>query len=201
MPAELTLRLVHREEVEEVLDEDVYVVEGDPAIIESQLKPLVDHLAVTHESQEAVILAFQDAPNQSGPYAVQMLRNAKARDELLAEFGALTAAEVATVIGSSAKNAASRASRLHQQHKIFRVPHGGKHLYPAFQFAPDSGQPLGIIHELIEGLRPTHTPWQIALWCVTPNVWLDNQRPVDLFQSTPDRAREAIRHEAEELDF
>jgi hypothetical protein len=113
-------------------------------------------------------------------------QSAQARSELLAEFGALTAEEVADQAGSKARNRSALASRWHSEGRIFAVPWHGRSLYPAFKFSDGRPSPtveraLPILHE--RGLDG----WPLALWFTTPTGWLWDTRPVDLLDEDPER--------------
>jgi hypothetical protein len=43
--------------------------------------------------------------------------------------------------------------------------------------------------------------WELALWFLASNGWLDGGRPVDLLKSDPEGVVEAARREAEGLFF
>jgi hypothetical protein len=128
---------------------------------------------------------------------LQARRNAAARTELLTEFGALTASQVAELSGSEAKNRSALAGRWRREGKLVAVEHHGTVYYPAFQF-DENGKPRPVIESVLTHLdNPSVTSWQQALWFTTANGWLDGQRPVDLLESEPDAvvaaAREAFR--------
>ncbi len=135
-----------------------------------------------------------------GPATTEQLRlNAEARAAFLTEWPSLTSAQVADLLGSTAKNRAALAHKLSRRGAIFGVQFKRQDLYPAFQFDPVQGQPLpalsGVLAALaVAGLRA----WEIAFWFVQPNGWLDDDaRPVDLLVSSPDAVVDAASHEAE----
>jgi hypothetical protein len=68
--------------------------------------------------------------------------------------------------------------------KVFGVTHGGRDLFPAFQFGED-GQPLPVINEILAILNrdPHRTDWDNALWFVGDTGWLDGRRPLDCILS------------------
>ena len=135
-----------------------------------------------------------------GPATTEQLRlNAEARAAFLTEWPSLTSAQVADLLGSTAKNRAALAHKLSGRGAIFGVQFKRQDLYPAFQFDPVQGQPLpglpGVLAALARaGLRG----WEIAFWCVQPNGWLDGDaRPVDLLASSPGAVIEAAAREAD----
>jgi hypothetical protein len=42
-------------------------------------------------------------------------------------------------------------------------------------------------------LAPSHDPWELATWFVTPSSWLEHVRPIDLLEMAPARVLEAAR--------
>lgn len=122
-----------------------------------------------------------DLVRLSEPTVTQAQLEATARARLLAEFGALTSAEVAERAGFTGKNAAQTAYRWRQQGRIFGVERNGETLHPSFQFDSRTGQPLPVIREILKVLRSADmSPWSIALWFTAPSGILDGRRPVDV---------------------
>ena len=115
-----------------------------------------------------------DAPRDD-VHAVLELDNAKLRADYVEETRLLTGAEVRAASGLSPKNASEPASRWKREGRIFAVRHGGRDLYPAFQFA--DGQPRSVIKSILAVMPSSATPWQIALWFASGNGWLDGAEP------------------------
>ena len=138
-----------------------------------------------------------DVPLPEPAVLLQARRNAEARAALLTEFGALTAAQVAELSGSDAKNRSAIAGRWRREGRLVAVDHHGKTYYPGFQFDAD-GHPRPVVAEALEHLSASSvTPWQQALWFTTANGWLDGRRPVDVLDDDPGAivaaAREVLR--------
>ena len=57
-------------------------------------------------------------------------------------------------------------------------------LYPAFQFDAQ-GRPRQMISKVLAALGTEVGGWQTALWFVTPNGWLDEEKPVDMLEREP----------------
>jgi hypothetical protein len=131
------------------------------------------------------------------PVVLQARRNAEARAMLLSEFGALTAAEVAELAGSEAKNTSALAGRWRREGRLVTVEHHGRTYYPGFQFDAEA-KPRAVVAEVLQHLNaPSMTAWQQALWFTTANGWLGGRRPVDLLDDEPEAvvtaARDALR--------
>ena len=115
-----------------------------------------------------------DAPRDD-VHAVLELDNAKLRADYVEETRLLTGAEVRAASGLSPRNASEPASRWKRERRVFAVRHGGRDLYPAFQFA--DGQPRSVIKSILAVMPSSATPWQIALWFASGNGWLDGAEP------------------------
>lgn len=99
----------------------------------------------------------------------QERRNTQSQRALLAEFGALGAANVATGVQALAV-----------------VDENSERVYPSFQFTPD-GHLLPVVRDVLATFESEDmSDWQKALWFTTPTGWLRDQRPVDLLASDPD---------------
>ena len=54
---------------------------------------------------------------------------------------------------------------------------------------------------MLETLNGQWSGWQLALWFVTPNGYLDDQTPMDRLDAAPETVMEALRKEAGEVKF
>lgn len=135
-----------------------------------------------------------------GPATTEQLRlNAEARAAFLAEWPSLTSAQVADLLGSTAKNRAALAHKLSHRGAIFGVQFKRQDLYPAFQFDPVQGQPLPVLPRVLAALAAAGLRgWEISFWFVQPNGWLEGDaRPVDLLAANPDAVAAAASREAD----
>jgi DNA-binding CsgD family transcriptional regulator len=111
-------------------------------------------------------------------------QSAQAREELLKEFAALTAEQVADQAHSTATNRSALASRWHSEGRVIAVQWHGRTLYPEFQFS--DGRPSPIVSRVAATLRDRGlSGWPLALWFATPSGWLHDRRPVDLLDTEP----------------
>lgn len=110
------------------------------------------------------------------------------------EFGLLTAAEVAQVVGSTAKSAKSYASDARRAGRLLAVKRMNKLLYPAFQLT-EAG-PLPVIrnlHQAAQGLEVGEE--SVLLWLSAPTTWWgDSSRPVDHLQDPEEVALAFEKH-------
>jgi hypothetical protein len=63
---------------------------------------------------------------------------------------------------------------------------------PDFQFDGHGAIRQPAASAFIE-LTPSHDPWELATWFVTPSTWLQHVRPIDLLETAPARVLEAAR--------
>jgi hypothetical protein len=149
------------------------------------------------EVEDLAAAMTPDVPVPTPSVVLQARRNAEARASMLEEFGALTAAEVADLAGSEAKNTSALAGRWRREGRLLAVEHRGNLYYPGFQF-DSAGKPKPVIAGVLRYLGSQDvSPWQQALWFSTANGWLRGRRPVDLLDDEPDAvvaaARDALR--------
>lgn len=162
---------------------------------------LIDSVAQQRRNTERLIQAMlPEGPLPTPPSVLQARRNAAAREALIAEFGLLSSADVAARAGSRAKNKASLANRWKQEGKIFSVPQQGVSFFPAFQF-DEEGQPWPAVASVLATVGRQSEGWELALWFLASNGWLDGRRPVDLLKSEPQGVADTAKREAEGLFF
>lgn len=176
--------------------------EGRPEAIHPVLRALGNQKWPQSVSRNEPLIEALVPPSfvPDGTAVLQARRNAAAREDLLRDFGALSSAEVAELVGSKAANKAALANRWKQEGRIFSVTFQGGVLFPAFQFDAE-GQPRPVIADVIAALKPTSSDWELALWLAAPTGWLAGRRPVDLLDEDPSAVAEAARREAAELVF
>jgi len=165
------------------------------------IRKLIETFAVRDRQMHRIIEAMLPAlevPSEAS--ILQARRNAAAQETLLRELGAFSAAQVADLAGSKAKNRAALASRWQQEGRILGVRHRGQLVYPAFQFDA-AGRPLPVISQVLEVFGESSSTWETALWFTAANGWLGGARPVDLLVREPERVVEAAHREVAELVF
>jgi hypothetical protein len=209
---ELLRELVHRgEEIEAqgrgfLGDSAPESLPSEPEIVEEgrlilAFAPLIDSYARQRQDTERLIQAMlPEGPPPPPPAVLQARRNAEAREQLIAEFGLLSSADVAARAGSKAKNKAALANRWRQEARIFSVSHQGALYYPAFQL-DEEGQPLAAVSGVIKSVGMKLTDWGLALWFTGRYGSLGDRRPVDLLATEPERVVEAAKRKAEPIVF
>jgi hypothetical protein len=152
-------------------------------------------MARLFQSQQAVSIdavqaedeaSIQDAlPQRPEPDARlwQNQQNAAARAQFIEQCGGLLSSkEVADVLASKAKNRAATANHLKDKGKILCVRLHGQDCFPGFQFDSLTQHCHPEMAEVIKALARDHEPgWQMALWFITGNDWLDGNMPLDLW--------------------
>ena len=131
---------------------------------------------------EAVVPSLMDRPPPA--FIDQARRNAELRADFMRQYEILDADQVHALYGSKARNRSALAARWRSDKKIFGVQRSGRFLYPAFQFDAQ-GRPRKAISKVLAALGDAVGGWQTALWFVTPNGWLDGEKPVDLLEREP----------------
>lgn len=63
---------------------------------------------------------------------------------------------------------------------------------PNFQFDGQGGTKHPATAVFLE-LKRSHDPWELATWLVTPSIWLQHVRPIDLLELAPGLVTEAAR--------
>ena len=187
----------------ETREQDILMVAADdPATLESArlLIELLDQRlgALEKVEMERVIEAVLPAlaNRQTPAFIDQARRNAEARATFMRDYEVLDADQIHELYGSKARNRSALAARWRSDKKIFAVQRGGRFLYPAFQFDAQ-GLPRKAISKVLAALGDAVGGWQTALWFVTPNGWLDGEKPVDLLDRKPDAVLDAAADVAE----
>jgi Sigma-70, region 4 len=149
----------------------------------SALKDLARKVGTRRRLEDVIeVMLPESIPSPAEVWHAQ--RSAQARSELLEEFGALTAEQVADQAGSEARNRSALASRWHSEGRIFAVPWHGRSIYPAFKFR--DARPSPTVERAVPILRERGLDgWPLALWFTTPTGWLWDRRPVDLLEEDP----------------
>jgi hypothetical protein len=151
-------------------------------------------LAATAQRFEALVTTMMPDQVMSRPMAEQAQRNAELRTRALEEIEMLDSDGVATVLGSHARNRAAAASRLARSGQVVFVDHGGRRLFPAFQFDLDAGRLRPETVRIVEALAEREVRgWAALLWLTRPNGWLAGARPVDLLAEEPEKVVAAAR--------
>jgi hypothetical protein len=185
----LTLFFESREQCEEA----VAVIKDLPALHQDKRK----------QSIETAIGFLEDKPEiyNHESLAFHILENASLRNEFMCDVGALTSQEIATLSQSQAKNKAAYAHRLKAENKVFAVEFQGEQRYAAFQFDMETGKPKPIIKDILELVKDEWSGWQLALWFISANGYLDGKTPLEVMDTEPGTVLDALCKETGEVEF
>ena len=147
--------------------------------------------ALTERNIELMIESILPDMPRADIWAQLEIDNARLRADYLQETRMLTGSEIRTGSGLNPKNASEPASRWKREGRIFAVRHGGRDLYPAFQFS--DGQPRRVIKDVLAQMPRWSTPWQIALWFASGNGWLDGATPEERLDAPGEVVEAALR--------
>lgn len=189
--------------------EAAFTVVGDVAVVE-ELELLVGTLGSTPPAMASAIVRALSAASRrteldeeiigrlmpddvpSADHVLQLQRNAEARTAALREFGALTAAGLATARGSRTTNPHATAGRWLREGRLFAVEGPRERLYPGFQI--EDGRPKAALARVLAALPRGLGGWEILLWFTRSDGRLGGRRPADLLDRDPDRVVEAAAH-------
>ncbi len=205
----IAVAYLDREEQERVESTHPEIAQGEPALVISAPRPILDaleelvqHLAWESEKSRQLLELFtEDVGSRvlSQTRLEQLRLQAKAREHFLATYPTLSSAEVAELSGSSARNRAAIASRWKQEGKIFAVSDQNLDRYPLFQFGED-GKPLPVMEEILR-LFEGENGWTIALWFAAVTDWLSGDPPATRVGRDPAAVLEAARRSGEPLEI
>jgi len=166
--------------------DQVYSTKGSGKSSLSTYLPRAFTPAVRPSTDELAERMLPETPIPSPAQAVLAQRESQTRWDMLEEFGALTSEELADQ-RSQAKNRHALANRWRSEGKIFAVELRGRRLYPGFQFDPETFAPESVVADALAALpREQMSDWEVALWWVASDPWLEGCRPVDLMQEDPE---------------
>lgn len=123
-----------------------------------------------------------------------MARAAQATENVMKsladEFGLLTSADVAQLLGSKSKSTAARslANDMRGRGELLAVRRLNKFLYPGFQFDHTQGRVKPLVKKLLQLAEANDwEPADVVLWLLSPTTYFeDESRPVDHFDNEPD---------------
>jgi len=176
-----------------------FVVVAD-AEIRTAVRQAVDRLvAAVNEGHrlrvEELVEALLPRIEVPAPAALeQARRQAVVRLRLLRDFGAYSPDDVSELAGSRAANRSALASRWRREGRIFAVAYDHRELYFGFQFDGD-GRPLPGVADVL-GVLAGWPPWDVALWFVSDNAWLERRRPADMLAVQSHRVLRAAEADA-----
>lgn len=124
------------------------------------------------------------------PYSPELAQGLAATEnawrDMEAEFGLLTAQQVAERCGSRAKGRSSLAHDKRRAGQLFGIARLNATLFPGFQIDP-TGTIRPVIARLVKIIKERgRTEEDLAQWMCLPSGYLDDARPVDLLGQQDD---------------
>lgn len=138
--------------------------------------------ALQAQDEASIQQALPPLPLQ-GARIWQNEQNASARTEFIEQCGGLlNSKQVADLLDSKAKNRAAMANHLKEKGRALCVRLHGQDCYPFFQFDLAGQRCYPEMGELIAILGRDYEPgWQLALWFITENDWLEGKAPLTIW--------------------
>lgn len=145
-----------------------------------------------------IAAAVQDAaePPSANSMAAIAQHERRWRD-LADEYGLYTAAEVATLVGSAARNRAEYASTRFRNNQLLAVQRAGRLLFPGYQFDPVARQIWPGMDRLVHVFHDAG--WaqsSAAIWLTGPNGYLGGAKPADVLDTRMDDVIDAAQNAA-----
>ena len=126
-----------------------------------------DRRKITENNIELLVRSMLPHAPRSTVDAQLELDNARLRAAYLEEVPTRSAHEVRAASGLNPKNPSEPASRWKRERRIFAMRHGGRNLFPAFQFEDGYPRPVikQILHEAVAQDAPPRPPRLLGpLW-------------------------------------
>ena len=153
----------------------------DRVAVERALRAHVEDLARVAKIRDAVQEAH--APLPPGLLAAVADQENRWRD-IDRRYGLYSSADVAALVGSTARNRSEYASNLRSKGQVLAVARRGRYVYPAFQFSA-AGRVHQVVPAVLAVLRDQDwDPESIILWMTAPNGYLGGDAPADRIDDT-----------------
>lgn len=120
----------------------------------------------------------------------QLHRKAALKARFLDEVETFTSRELSVIHDGSTQNPSALANRWKRAGRVFAVNVKGEDRYPSFQFV--DGLPISSLRDVLAHLSG-ESPWNVALWFISPNDWLDGKAPAEMLRLDPTRVVRAAR--------
>jgi len=114
-------------------------------------------------------------------------------DAYAASGGLIADDELAAVLGRSVDQPLSRLARWILNREVVCIPWQLQSVLPLFQFDQRDMSLRPEVVEVVSELAGALDDWDVALWFVTPNSWLDSATPVATIGTDPAAVLQAAR--------
>lgn len=155
----------------------------DPTAVPSIVQAVQDAVSLLAQARGRQVVAQADvlaelAAGRLEPrieLVEERLRRMQTVNTVLAETEWLTAEQVNALQPEPPANRSLPASDWKRRGRVFAVNHGGRELYPRWQFDA-AYQPLPVVKAVLAAFGPVADPWTLAAWFHFPNGWLVHER-------------------------
>lgn len=164
----------------------------DPTAVPSLVQAVEDAVSLLAQARGRQVVAQADvlaelAAGRLEPrleLVEERLRRMQTVNTLLAETEWLTAEQINALQPEPPANRSLPASDWKRRGRVFAVNHGGRELYPRYQFDA-AYQPLPVVKPVLAAFGPVADPWTLAAWFHFPNGWLARPRAADAAPGQP----------------
>lgn len=156
---------------------DLSALQGLPADVARAMAEMTLMTARSVQALGPAMAAFRGTTSPQLARAVQATENVWKGIE--AEFGLLTSADVAALIGTG-KSGRSFASDQRAAGKLIGIKRGNRVLFPGFQFDRPAGKVRSVVPELLRMAKDVGWDEEdLVLWLVAPSGYFHGDRPVE----------------------
>jgi hypothetical protein len=149
-----------------------------------------------HEALDKIVDALVPTVSPPEYMMVEARMAARARSEVVASGGWLTAAQVAELAGFSSSNLSAQPNKWKKDGQIFAIRHQGLDYFPQYGLDPATGyRPVKSLAPILEVLGAAKDGWGLAYWFSSVNSFLGGKRPQDVLSKSPERVLAAAADE------
>lgn len=121
---------------------------------------------------------------------------AKAKLAVLYSGDFITASDIASLVGSKARNPSAQPNQWKKSNSIFAIRHLGADYFPLYGLDPDEGyRPIACLKDILDIFKDKKDGWTTAFWFHSKNSFLSGRRPQDLLQTDAVRVKDAAMRE------
>jgi hypothetical protein len=126
----------------------------------------------------------------NSPHLSPIERRIALRNQLRKEVALMTADKWKEWSGSRGKNPSAALGKHKAKGRLFAVTDDDRDFYPAFQFSEDA-KPKPAIAQVLAHVPEADRGWPLLSWFNAGNVFLKDQKPMDVIDSDPQAVAEA----------
>lgn len=136
--------------------------------------------------------AREEEDDQGGqsPHLSAVERRIALRNQLRQEVALITVDKWKEWSGASGKNPSAALGKHKREGRLFAVLDNDRDFYPMFQFSEDA-KPKPAIAQVLERVPEAARGWPLLSWFNAGNVFLKDQKPMDVIDSDPKAVADA----------